>query len=188
MVSTFRSVLDGMVTKLGLFDVVLPFLLVFAITFAALEKSRVLGVYKEGSVEYTKKNLNAIVALAIAFFVVASSRLVGIIIGFSTNGVLLILFSVIFLMVAGLFFKDGEVFTHIEKYKTFFIWATFVILLLVFLGVMGWLGTIWHWIVLQWNIHRNDSLGAGIFLFIVVIGAMFFITSGGPKKTAGDKK
>ncbi len=184
MVSAFRAALNGMVTKLGLFDVILPFLLVFAIAFAALEKSRVLGVYKEGNVEYTKKNLNAIVALAIAFFVVASSRLVGIIIGFSTNAVLLILFSIIFLMVAGLFFKDGEVFSHIENYKTFFIWTTFVILLLIFLGVVGWLSPIWHWIVM----HFNDSMGAGVFLFIVVIGAMFFITSGGPKKTAGDKK
>ena len=177
MVSAFRASLDGMVTKLGLFDVVLPFLLVFAIVFAALEKSRVLGVLKIDGNEYTKKNLNAIVALSIALFTVASSKLVGIIIGFSTNAVLLVLFAVGFLMVAGLFFKDGEVFDNIAQHKSVFVWSTFTILLLIFLAILGWLGPVFNWI----SIHWKDSYGAGVLLFVLVLGAMFFITSNGSK-------
>ena len=68
MASGFRNIIDFF-DKLGLFDVVLPFLLAFAIVFAIFEKTKVLGTdVIEGQV-YTKKNLNAIVAFSIAFFV-----------------------------------------------------------------------------------------------------------------------
>lgn len=177
MVSAFRASLDGMVTRLGLFDVVLPFLLVFAIVFAALEKSRVLGVLKVDSVEYSKKNLNAIVALSIALLTVASSKLVGIIIGFSTTSVILILFAIGVLMVAGLFFKDGEVFDNIIRWKSFFVWSVFVVLLLVLFAVLGWIEPVFRWIGLHWH----DSYGSAVLLTVVIIGSMFYITSNGPK-------
>jgi len=48
--------------KWGLTDVMLPFLLVFTIVFAVLEKTKVLGV--------DKKNFNVVVALVLAFSVV----------------------------------------------------------------------------------------------------------------------
>ena len=59
--------------KLGVYDVVLPFLLVFTIIFAILEKTRILGVEKVGGQDLTKKNLNSIVAFVVAFLVIAST-------------------------------------------------------------------------------------------------------------------
>ena len=53
MVSPFREVIqffDG----IGLFDVVLPFLLVFTIVFAIFEKTKVLGTEEIEGHKYTK--------------------------------------------------------------------------------------------------------------------------------------
>ena len=55
----------------GLFDVVLPFLLVFTIMFAILEKTKILGTEdKEGHV--SKKNLNSMVSFVVAMLVVTT--------------------------------------------------------------------------------------------------------------------
>jgi len=53
--------------KLGVFDVLLPFLLVFTLVYALLEKTRIFGVDRVGEMEYSRKNLNAMTAFSIAF-------------------------------------------------------------------------------------------------------------------------
>jgi len=62
----------------GFFDVVLPFLLVFTIVFAILEKTMILGKEKIGTEDRPKKNLNSMVAFVIALFVVAASNVVAV--------------------------------------------------------------------------------------------------------------
>ena len=69
--STFREMI-GFLDKIGIYDVVLPFILVFTIVFVILEKTRVLGTETIEGKPYTKKNINAMVAFVIAFFVVGS--------------------------------------------------------------------------------------------------------------------
>ena len=64
-----QTVLGGTIDflgRLGVYDVLLPFLLVFTLVFAFLEKTKVLGVEivkdKAGNEHtYTRKNLNAII-------------------------------------------------------------------------------------------------------------------------------
>ena len=56
--SIFRGVIDFL-AKIGVYDIILPFLLVFTIMFAILEKTKVLGVENVGGNETTKKNLNS---------------------------------------------------------------------------------------------------------------------------------
>ncbi|MBI4149215.1 hypothetical protein HY491_02105, partial [Candidatus Woesearchaeota archaeon] len=75
--SAFRGMI-GFLDTIGIYDVVLPFVLVFTIAFAILEKTRVLGTEEIDKVKYTKKPLNALVAFVISFFVVGSGELVGI--------------------------------------------------------------------------------------------------------------
>src|SRR3989338_801425 len=106
-VSVFRNALMFF-DKLGLYDVVLPFLLVFTIVFALFEKTRVFGTEKAGDKEYTRKNLNGMAAFVIAFFVVASSQLVQIIFKVSSQVVLLMFLSVFFLVLAGSFHTGKE--------------------------------------------------------------------------------
>ena len=53
--------------ELGIYDVVLPFLLVFTIVFAILEKTKVFGMEEIDGKKYTRKNINAIVAFVVSF-------------------------------------------------------------------------------------------------------------------------
>ena len=47
---------------------VLPFLLVFTIVFAILEKTKIFGATKDGE---SKKNINAVVALVLGLLMIA---------------------------------------------------------------------------------------------------------------------
>ena len=66
--SVFRGVISFF-GDIGLYDVVLPFLLVFTIVFAILEKTKVFGVEEIEGKKYTRKNLNAMASFVIAFLV-----------------------------------------------------------------------------------------------------------------------
>ena len=105
--SVFRGVIVFF-DKLGIYDVVLPFLLIFTIVFAILEKTRVLGSDEIEGKKYSKKNLNAMVAFVTAFLVVASTKLVSVINIAIANTILLLLLVVLFLLLVGSFFKEGE--------------------------------------------------------------------------------
>lgn len=59
MVFDFRDIIVKM-QEYGISDVLLPFILVFAVFFAILQKSNILGKTREGK---PKKNFNAVIAL-----------------------------------------------------------------------------------------------------------------------------
>ena len=71
--STLRGVL-GFFVDIGIYDVVLPFLLVFTIVFAIFDKTKVLGTEVIDGHKYPKKNLNAIVAFVILLSTCAMLR------------------------------------------------------------------------------------------------------------------
>jgi len=79
---------------IGGFDIILPFLLVFAITFAILDNIKLLG---------DKKNINVIVAIIVAFFLIMQRDVVLIIQGFLPRISMLILTVIVFLLVIGAF-------------------------------------------------------------------------------------
>ena len=76
--SVFRGGVE-VLADIGVYDVVLPFLLVFTIVFAILEKTKVLGVDKIDGQEIGKKNLNSMIAFVVALLVIASTQIIGII-------------------------------------------------------------------------------------------------------------
>src|SRR3989338_5716444 len=134
--STFRGTLDFL-SQIGVFDVVLPFLLVFTIVFALLEKTRVFGTEKVGGEEYTKKQLNSLAAFVIAFFVIASSRLVEIVTKISSNVIILVLASVFFLLLAGSFHQQKPEGYFLEgRFKTLFMIVMFIGLVFIFLNAI----------------------------------------------------
>src|SRR3989338_7238757 len=122
--SAFRGMIS-LLNKLGVYDIILPFLLVFTIIFAILEKTRIFGVEKISGHDMGKKNINAMVAFVIAFLVIASTKLVGIINEVMANVVLLIILGVCFLLLVGVFFGDKE-FT-LEKFPT---WSKLLMILM----------------------------------------------------------
>ena len=89
----------------GLFDVVLPFLLVFAIVFAILEKTKILGQEEGGA---PKRNINSIVSFVIALLVVSTNKIVTALNEALPNIVLLVVILVSFLLLIGVFSKSEE--------------------------------------------------------------------------------
>jgi hypothetical protein len=186
--SQFRTIIVFF-DKLGVYDVILPFLLVFTVVFAILEKSKILGTEKIGGETYTKKNLNAMFAFVVAFLVVASTQLVSIINEALARVVLLLMISICFLLLIGSFFKnDEDVFLEKGMWRTSFMLAMLVGTLLIFLWAIktsdgtSWLEYFWTWVSANW-----DSTAVGsVILMLVIILFMWFIVkepSGG-----GDSK
>jgi len=163
-VSPFRGVLDFF-GEIGLFDVVLPFLLVFTIVFAILEKTKVFGVDEADGKKYTKKNLNSIAAFVMAFLVVASSELVEIITKVSSNVVVLLLLVVLFLLLVGAFYAEGDKSVFLTGgWKTLFMVIVFLGIGIIFLDALDFLEDLKDF----FGGGRNEVAGSIILLAIVV--------------------
>jgi hypothetical protein len=172
MASNFREIIEFF-ARIGIYDVVLPFLLVFTIVFAILEKTRVFGVERTKDGEFTKKNLNSMAAFVIAFLVIASSRLVAIINQTMANMVLLLILSVCFLILIGSFMQDKKEGVFLEgAYKHIFMAIMFIGIILIFLNSLGWLDTIMDYLI---N-HYDSTLVGSIILMGIIIGFMYFVT------------
>ena len=174
--TVFRGIIDFFV-ELGIYDVVLPFLLVFTILYAILDRTKVFGHDVVDGVKYPKKNINAMVAFVIAFFVVASTKLVAAINEALANIVLLILLVIFFLVLVGSFFKEGTEEFLDDDWKKYLTTLLFIGIVLIFLNALDWLGPLWDYIVDHWESRWVGSL----ILIILVILFMVYITgSSGP--------
>lgn len=189
MASVFREILIFFDT-IGIYDVLLPFILVFTITFAILEKTKVFGTDEIEGKKYTKKNLNAMVAFVIGFLVVASSKLVAIITQVSSQVVILLLLAVFFLLLVGTFFKDSEDVFLEGGWRTLFMVIMFVGILIIFLQAIPnkhgqpWLEGFVNYIVRNFT----STAVASIVLLVVILIFFYFIVEPGKTSTAKPEK
>jgi len=176
MATPFREIIDFF-NNIGVFDVVLPFLLVFTVVFALLERTKVFGTEKIEGKEYTKKNLNSAAAFVMAFLVVASSRLVQVITEVSSKFVVLLFLVVLFLLLVGSFFKEESHGVFLEGgWKTVFMIIVFLGLAFIFLDAIpsesggsllddafGFLS----------GTSRGEFVGSGILLVLIILFIVF---------------
>lgn len=174
--TALRGVFDFL-EKVGLFDIVLPFLLVFTIVFAILEKTKVFGTEEIEGKKYPKKNLNATAAFVMAFLVVASSRLVEVITTVSANTVVLLLLSILFLMLVGSFYREGEAVYLEGGWNVLFMVIMFIGIVLIFLHALGWLKDTWKYLGITGS---GDAVGAIILILVVILFIMVIVKE--PKK------
>lgn len=183
MVTPFRGIIEFF-TEIGLYDVVLPFLLVFTIVFAILEKTKVFGTEKIEGKEFTKKNINAMASFVIAFFVIASSRLVEIITEVSSQAVLLLLLSVLFLLLVGSFFKEGAGVFLEGGWRILFMVIMFVGIVLIFLNSLGWLDKVWDFI----GRGQGGNAVGSIILIVIIIFFMIYVVKEPKSFSSSEKK
>lgn len=188
-----ETVLGGVIEffhKLGIYDVLLPFLLVFTIMFAILERTQLFGFEEVDDKKYTKKNLNAMVSFVTAFLVVASSKLVEIITQVSAQLIVLLLLIVFFLMLVGTFYTHEEVkkgLTLEGAWRVGFMVFIAICLLLMFLNAIKtdngdtWLEVAWYWLA---SASTNPGVAA-IILIIALILLMAWVVS--PPKEPKDE-
>lgn len=161
----FRNTLIYLDQVWGLRDVLLPFLLVFVIIFAVLQKARILGE--------DKKRYNVIVALVIALLVVIP-HVLGIyppnadvveIMNNSIPQVSLIAVAVIMLLILiGLF--GGESKWMGSSLSGWIAIAAFIVVLVIFGGAAGWWD--WNWINFYFG-PDTISVVVMILVFAIII-------------------
>ena len=166
-----RGVIDFL-ARIGIYDVVLPFLLVFTLLYAILEKTKVLGTEEIEGKKYTRKNLDAMIAFVIALLVIASTKLVATINQILANTVLLLILAVFFLLLVGSFFKsEGEVFLK-GGWNLVFMIIMFVGIILIFFHALGWLQKVWDYT----SSNLSSQVVGGLILVVIIIIAIVFIT------------
>ncbi len=185
--SGFRGIIEFF-ADIGMYDVILPFLLVFAIVFAILEKTKIFGTDSIAGKEYSKKNINSIVAFVIAFLVIASSQLVAIINEAVANVVLLLILSVCFLMLVGSFYHHTEDVKLEGGWRKLFMIIMFIGIVLIFLnaikidGDMSVIMWAYNWLSTHWT----TNFGASVLFLLIIIVFILYATkepgeSGKPK-------
>ncbi|MBT3690951.1 hypothetical protein HOG16_01770 [Candidatus Woesearchaeota archaeon] len=170
MASTLQNTIQFL-RDFGFFDVVLPFLLFFAIIFAFLEKTKILGE--------DKSNVNLIVALSVSLLTVAANKVVSLISDILPNMILILVLIVMFVMITGVFFKeDSEDFYKAHKgWFKFFMFVLFILTLAFILNAMPsdsgtWLDKIIDGVT---GGAGGETVGGIIFL-VIIVGAIYLIT------------
>jgi hypothetical protein len=114
--------------EFGLYDFILPLILIFTLTFALLEKIKILG--KE------KHSINVVVALITSIIFVASFERVIILNTFLIAMTTLLIFSVMIYIVLGAFGKEGPISKLFDKkWEGYIIALIFIINLGLFLAI-----------------------------------------------------
>ncbi len=156
-------------------EVVLPFVLIFTVVFAILQKTSILG---KG-----KKQIDAIVSLSIGLIVVSYANAVGIIsdlIPFMAVSVMVIL---VFLILFGMVFKEGE-FELSKKVKNVFGGLAGIAVVTATLYVTG----AWDYIRDTWIGGESQSaIVTNIIFFVIVAVAIGVVMSSGKKSKNSDE-
>ncbi len=170
----------------GFFDIVLPFLLVFTVVFGILEKTKIFGKEKTGDKETTRKNINAMVAFTVAFFVVAATKVVSIIQVALPLVILVLIFIIAFLVLFGATMSEGELNFwdgKNKKLKGVFVFGIFIAMIAIILGGFGLLQDTVNYI---YENFAGTAVTSIIFL-LIVLGAIWFVMSGKGEEASGKK-
>ena len=146
----------------GIFaNVVLPFLLIFTVVYAILDKTQILG---------KKKDISAIVALAFSLIAVGVPSAVGVVLSFIPIVVVIIVILLGWLLTYG--FVGGEVNPASPAWR-----KTFQILLsITFVGAILWVTGAYKLIA---NKPWANQAGQTVLLIGVIIAVIAIVISGG---------
>jgi uncharacterized membrane protein len=181
----FRGLIDTL-HYWGVFEIILPFILIFTIIFAVLEKTKILGSDDDGSV----KKYSAVVALVAGMSVIFSHYYGMVIPGTQTTAVqamnaalpqvsLLLVAIVMVLLTLGLWTGKradgtkgpGKIFTILSG----------VLVIVIFIVSMGW----WNLPYWMWGLLNSDVIA--LVIAILVFGIMIKFITGKPEDE-NDKK
>lgn len=189
--TAFGNAMEFMV-RLGVFETVLPFLLVFTLVFAFLEKTKIFGTEEYRSevdgkhYTITRKSLNSMLAFTIAFFVIASTQMVALINEITSKMVLILILVFAFVLTVGSMQKQTKEGFFLEgTWKIVFEVIAFIGIALIFLDALGWLDKFFDWVAGAWSSEGT----AAVIMVIVLIGFIMYITwSKDPSKKSGNSK
>jgi len=154
---------------------VLPFLLVFSVVFAVLQKTEILG---KG-----KKQIDAIVAFVIGLIVVAFSAFVGVIVQLLAFMAVALVVILVFMILLGTVYEPGK----FEIGKG--IKATFAVLIAIAVTVVViYLTPAWDYILGLFSGGNTSNLVANVIMVVIIIGAVAAVMFGAKEGSSGEKK
>lgn len=163
-------------TAFGFFDVVLPFLLVFTVTFGVLEKSNLFGA--------GKKNLNAMIAFTVGFLVVAATQITQAIqLSIPKVAFMLIILISLLILVGSLMGKQEaglDFFTKFTNLQSPLVIIIIVAVIAVFFSSVGWLQPIIDFFRVNIASPTLSSL-----IFLLIIGGIIYYIIREPKNKSG---
>jgi len=143
----------------GFYDVVLPFMLIFTIIFAILQKIKLFG---EAS-----KNINIVIAIITAFFVVRVPEITSTINMFLPKVSMLVLVLLMFLLILGIFGTKAEGWTGLPFFLAE-IGAVIGIVWAITTSIPGWNMSLPGWLRLTPQ-DKAILLAVGIFVLILYL-------------------
>ena len=149
----------------GFYDYLLPFLLIFTIIFAMLEKTMIMG--KEG--DKPRTNINTLLAVIIAFIVVVQTEIVMIINTYLSKMALLIIIVLIFLLLLGVFGANVS-----QGLSGWLLGLGFFISLIGVLWALSPDIGLGNWLSQYYMFSEADK--AFLVMLLVIGGVIFFVT------------
>ena len=156
--------------KIGLFNVVLPFLLVFTLSFAVLEKA---GILKQ-------RNFNAVISFIIALLFVRNQTLVGLVNNFLPNVSMFLVVILMFLLLIGIFGGShaGTKLTMGIAALVSFLFVVWSLLATNFIKVSG---------LPDWLVYMDEQTKTTILFIAVFVIVIWFIMRDPKKSEEGNK-
>lgn len=87
----------------GVYDYLLPFLLIFVVLFAILEKTMIFGATGPETDKKPKTNINIVFALLVSAIVIFNTKVKEVILGYLPGASLVIVIAIMFMLVAAMF-------------------------------------------------------------------------------------
>ncbi|MFW5704314.1 MAG: hypothetical protein ACOCXG_00595 [Nanoarchaeota archaeon] len=175
----FRAIIDKL-QVIHFYDVILPFLLVYVIVYAILEKSKIFHVSGEGANNKHLKTVHTVISLVFGLFAIVSVQTVMHIQYLIVNIVLFIIFILVVLILLAFVFGDEYKQLLFDKDGTIKKWAAWtigIIIFLVALGVLlyvtGALALIYDWLT-DLNVNSSDVITV---IVIIAIGFIIYMVS-----------
>lgn len=141
------------------FQIILPFLLVFILVFAALEKTKVLG---DG-----KHRINALIALVIGLIVVSFGYAVSIINRLMPFLAICLVIILVFMLLIGMLYKDGS----FDLDANVRIGIGIVIGIATAIAVLYFTGA-WDWIYNKAALQGSSLISNIIFIVFIIVAVL----------------
>ena len=151
-------------------EAVLPFILIFTVVFAILQKSAILGK--------DKKQIDALVGIVFGLITITFARAVGIInqlLPFLAVAVILVL---VFLILVGLMHKGDEKFVWDEGLKKVVVVMAFFAVVIAGLFFTG----AWSYLADKFSGPDGSSLVTNIVFILIIVGGFLIVWFGAEKK------
>ncbi|MDO8460692.1 MAG: hypothetical protein Q7S74_06285 [Nanoarchaeota archaeon] len=154
-------------------EAILPFLLVFTIVFAILQKSKILGE--------NKRQIDAIVSLVIGLLVISFGRAVGIIVQLIPFLAVSLVIILVLMLMLGFFNKEGDWDAAFPKGLRRGLAAVAIVALIVAVVIItGAWPIVYNYIISS----GGSSIFINVLFIIIIIGAIAAVLYGGGKKSS----